>query len=204
MPHYRTAPNHRTTRPVAGKRVRRGWGLLSLSALAGTLAIAGCGSIADATGSPVAADTPAATSTTASAAMSTTPDTSQPSTIDLSSPSAVAPATSAATSSAAPRPKVVAPPTHVTKPRPVTTTTTAKPSLCGAPPNPFGYNFCGRGGYIYNANPAKVCSYFNCIANFGNSPGYMIECRDHTYSTAGGRRGACSDHGGVLRPVYSG
>jgi hypothetical protein len=79
-----------------------------------------------------------------------------------------------------------------------------KPSLCGAPANPFGYNFCGRGGYIYGADPVKVCSYFNCIGNFGSSPGYMIECKDGTYSTAGGRSGACSQHGGKLRPVYSG
>jgi hypothetical protein len=32
----------------------------------------------------------------------------------------------------------------------------------------------------------------------------MIECKDETYSTAGGRSGACSYHGGKLRAVYSG
>jgi hypothetical protein len=66
--------------------------------------------------------------------------------------------------------------------------------------NPFGYNFCGRGSYIYDVNPARVCSYFNCVAGFGTSKGYMVECKDTTYST----EGKCSDHGGQLRAVYSG
>jgi hypothetical protein len=75
--------------------------------------------------------------------------------------------------------------------------------LCGAPANPYGYNFCGRGSYVVDP-PADVCSYFDCIANFDNGHGHMEECRDHTYSMSGGRSGACSHHGGELRPVYSG
>jgi hypothetical protein len=52
--------------------------------------------------------------------------------------------------------------------------------------------------------PQDICSYFNCIPNFWNGVGYMEECHDATYSMSGGRRGACSYHGGELRPVYSG
>src|SRR6266545_533936 len=81
--------------------------------------------------------------------------------------------------------------------------TTIQRSLCGAPSNPYGYNFCGRGGYVTDP-PQDICSYFDCIPNFWNGVGYMEECHDATYSMSGGRRGACSYHGGELRPVYSG
>lgn len=79
----------------------------------------------------------------------------------------------------------------------------AKPSTCGAPGNPYGYNFCGTGGYV-TSPPSAICSYFNCIANFFNGRGYMVECNDGTYSMSGGIRGACSYHGGEDRPVYGG
>lgn len=177
-------------------RKRRGGAsaALSILGLCVAFAVTGCGSVAG-TGAPVAAEQPATTQSTP------TPDVSA-----FDSPSAVevttAPATMAAPTSQAPKPP--APTTQAAAPAPAHTTAAAKPSLCGAPQNPFGYNFCGRGGYIYNASPTQVCSYFNCIANFGNSDGYMIECNDGTYSTAGGKRGACSYHGGVRRPVYSG
>jgi hypothetical protein len=73
------------------------------------------------------------------------------------------------------------------------------PALCGAPPNPFGYNFCS-GQNIYT--PASdVCSYFGCIANFWNGVGFMEQCNDGMYSMSGGRRGACSHHGGEHQAV---
>ena len=75
-----------------------------------------------------------------------------------------------------------------------------KPSTCGAPANPWGYNFC-HGTVIYSP-PSAFCSYFPCISSFGNSPGYVIECKDGKYSTAGGRSGACSTHGGIRRALY--
>jgi hypothetical protein len=65
--------------------------------------------------------------------------------------------------------------------------TTAAPSLCEAPANPYGYNFCGRGGRITNPAP-DVCAYFDCIANFENGTGYMVECHDAMYSMSGGRQ----------------
>jgi hypothetical protein len=81
--------------------------------------------------------------------------------------------------------------------------TTGAADTCGAPTNPYGYNFCGNGYLIYNP-AAGVCNYFNCIASFWNGTGYMAECNDGMYSRSGGLTGACSSHGGEQRPVYSG
>jgi hypothetical protein len=47
---------------------------------------------------------------------------------------------------------------------------------------------------------ASVCSTHSCIPNFPNGNGSLIECRDGTTSHAGGRRGACSHHGGEMYP----
>ncbi len=95
--------------------------------------------------------------------------------------------------------------------QPVQTTPAAPPApparlvaaTCGAPANPDGYNFCGRGGLIYTF-PSDFCDYFDCIANYPNGTGYIDECSDQTYSHSGGRPGACSHHGGELRPVDAG
>ncbi|MQA97300.1 MAG: DUF3761 domain-containing protein [Streptosporangiales bacterium] len=72
--------------------------------------------------------------------------------------------------------------------------------LCGAPENPYGYNFCG-GSRIYDPEP-ETCSYFDCIGYFDEGKGFMIQCRDGDYSLSGGRPGACSHHGGRGRTVY--
>jgi hypothetical protein len=69
--------------------------------------------------------------------------------------------------------------------------------------NPYGYNFCGRGGRITNPAP-DVCAYFGCIATFYNGTGSMVGCHDAMYSMSGGRQGGCSYHRGVWRPVYDG
>ena len=73
-------------------------------------------------------------------------------------------------------------------------------NLCGAPANPYGYNYCGKGSEVDDP-PADICTYFSCIKNFHNGTGYMEECRDQTVSMSGGRRGACSSHGGELAEV---
>lgn len=91
--------------------------------------------------------------------------------------------------------------THRATEPPAPTTTARAASLCGAPANPYGYNFCG-GGYVHSP-PSDICSYFSCIDYFGSGKGYMVECADGTYSMSGGRRGACSYHGGERQPVYS-
>ncbi|MBS2966338.1 hypothetical protein KGA66_25050 [Actinocrinis puniceicyclus] len=188
-------PNRMTASGVdQGPKSR--WRALALSvtlAFGVTTASAGCAAAGPST-DPAAAQVTAA-STPAAQAMPS----ESPLAVDLTS----APATSAAPTSAAARP--AAPQTHAPAPAPAPVRTSAKPtqSLCGAPQNPFGYNFCGRGGYIYS--PAGgVCDYFDCINNFGNGTGYMVECNDGTYSMSGGKRGVCSYHGGRLRPVYGG
>lgn len=87
----------------------------------------------------------------------------------------------------------------------ITTAPPAPPvaNLCGAPPNPYGYNLCGHGNRV-TSPPADICSYFNCIGNFDNGRGYMVECHDGMYSMSGGIRGACSYHDGEAAPVYDG
>lgn len=91
-------------------------------------------------------------------------------------------------------PPTIAPPTTAPP-----TTTPPTVDLCGAPANPFGYNFCG--GTPVTVPNASVCSYFPCIASFWSGSGYMAECNDGQYSMSGGIQGACSHHGGELRPV---
>ncbi len=76
----------------------------------------------------------------------------------------------------------------------------APKNLCGAPSNPWGYNFCG--GATITSPPGDFCQYFNCIGNFWNGRGYVIECNDGAYSKSGGIRGSCSYHQGDLRPLY--
>src|SRR6516165_4592908 len=55
--------------------------------------------------------------------------------------------------------------------------------------------------------PSGFCNYLNCIKSFYEpaNPGddYIVECNDGAYSQSGSERGACSYHGGVMRPLYS-
>ena len=95
---------------------------------------------------------------------------------------------------ATPRPTPKPEPTQPPKPKPT-------PTPCNNPCNPWGYSF-SLGSYIYSPSGA-FCSYFTCINNFWNGRGYVVECQDGEYSKSGGIQGACSYHGGVLRPLYS-
>ena len=142
---------------------------------------------------------------------------------ESSSPVAIAPARSSPTSSSAkasvtPSPKPSTKPSQKPSPRPApkasprpTPTSTHKPSppppmfnYCGAPSNPWHYNFCAANSGTYITSPAAgICSYFNCIGNFWNGVGYVVECSDGTYSKSGGRSGVCSYHSGVLRPLWA-
>jgi cell division septation protein DedD len=103
-------------------------------------------------------------------------------------------------------PTTVASTTPTTSPTPspsASPATTSPAPLCGAPANPFGYNFCGRGGYVLD--PASdVCVYFDCTPNFRSGKGHLEECHDGMYSMSGGRPGSCVRHGGDLRAVYGG
>jgi cytoskeletal protein RodZ len=109
------------------------------------------------------------------------------------------PTTAPTTASVAP---TSAAPTSTAQTAPAPPPTSQAPDTCGGPANPDGYTLCPGGSLIYS--PASdVCDYFDCIANFQNGRGYMVECNDGTYSKSGGRRGDCSDHGGEQQAVYS-
>jgi hypothetical protein len=66
-------------------------------------------------------------------------------------------------------------------------------------PNPWCYNFVQ--GSTISSPPAAFCQYFRCIANFGNGRGYVVQCRDGTFSKSGGISGSCSSHGGNGRAL---
>jgi hypothetical protein len=106
-----------------------------------------------------------------------------------------APAPPEASSRATPSPLPTPSPTPPPPPPP--------PPTCGAPANPFGYDFCAPASLVYRP-AAHFCRYFDCIASFWiNTNGYVVECVDRTFSHRGGHPGACFNHGGVRRPLYS-
>jgi hypothetical protein len=150
------------------------------------LLIVGCGSAGD-PGAQRAAGVPAATSVatspTASATLASAPPTL----------ATTPPATTAQTPS----------PSPARTPTPSTPAPAATANLCGAPANPWGYNFCGRGTTIA-LPPSNFCSFFNCIASFTGGRGYVTECRDGSFSKSGGISGSCSGHGGSGRTLYAG
>lgn len=76
-----------------------------------------------------------------------------------------------------------------------------KPKATGVFGNPWGYDF-RAGKLIYNA-PSAFCSYFDCINNFWNGVGYVVQCEDLMFSKSGGRQGVCSHHGGYYRTLYA-
>ncbi len=102
------------------------------------------------------------------------------------------------TPSPTPTPKPAIAPTHTSQPTQPPPTPTPCP---GVNCNPWGYNF-SPGNFIYSP-PSAFCNYFPCINNFFNGHGYVVECQDGEYSKSGGVQGACSYHGGVMRPLYS-
>jgi hypothetical protein len=77
-------------------------------------------------------------------------------------------------------------------------------NYCGAPANPWHYNFCG-GNLVYNPPNPTFCNYFVCIASFWTedipNDGYVMQCVDGTYSLSGGESGSCSHHGGNSRAL---
>jgi hypothetical protein len=147
--------------------------------------------VAQATPSPagVALDVPAPTD-----ALPPTPA-ATPAPTDTPAPAPTATPTPEPTAVPTPRPAAptAAPPAPPKPTKPPATT-------CGAPDNPWGYNFCG-GAAITNP-PSDFCVHFNCIKTFWNGKGYVIECRDNQYSKSGGISGSCSQHGGNNRKLY--
>ncbi|WP_130332130.1 hypothetical protein [Micromonospora kangleipakensis] len=72
--------------------------------------------------------------------------------------------------------------------------------FCGAPENPYGYNYCG-GSYIDDPAP-DVCDWFDCVDTLWDGKGYLVLCEDGLISMTGVQRGPCADHGGTRHPVY--
>jgi hypothetical protein len=87
-------------------------------------------------------------------------------------------------------------------PTPPTTTTTSKPppNLCGAPANPYGYNFCG--GTLVYSPAGDICSYLTCAANFWKGDGYVVQCQDDTFSKTGGKQKVCSQDQGYRATLF--
>jgi hypothetical protein len=173
-------------KPCCGLAMKRLFvGGLAISALL----VAACGGANAAVTSTATADqtVPAATSDVTAA----------PLVVQTSIPTAVPTAQPTAQPTARPTARPTPRPTARPTPRP-----TPPPSTCGAPPNPWGYNFCG--GNVINSPQSTFCGYFNCIPSFWTSTnGYVDECTDGMYSHSGGVSGACSHHGGERRPLYS-
>jgi hypothetical protein len=46
------------------------------------------------------------------------------------------------------------------------------------------------------SQPNGFCAHHDCIDNFTNGSGYIVQCQDGMWSHSGGRPGACSGHGG--------
>lgn len=94
--------------------------------------------------------------------------------------------------------------TAATRARP----TSAPPShkLCGAPRNPFGYNFCGsqpgHDAALYSPDH-RICRYFACAPGFFHQHGYVIECQDGMFTQTGGTSRECSGHGGFQSVVFN-
>ncbi|WP_309227191.1 hypothetical protein [Micromonospora thermarum] len=74
------------------------------------------------------------------------------------------------------------------------------PDRCGAPANPYGYNYCG-GSRIHDP-AADVCGWFRCVADFGRGKGHLVRCEDGLIGWVGGPGGTCATHRGARSPVY--
>jgi hypothetical protein len=77
------------------------------------------------------------------------------------------------------------------------------PSPSSKPPRPAESEAEGVGAYSHS-HDAEFCSTHTCIGEFTTEPGYIVECKDGTFSHAGGIQGACSHHGGEARAAAFG
>ncbi|WP_229399585.1 hypothetical protein [Micromonospora okii] len=101
---------------------------------------------------------------------------------------ATAAPTARAVPTAAPRPRAASP-------------TPTRDRLCGAPTNPFGYDYCG--GSRIRTPDVRVCDFFDCGQDFWAGRGYLVQCRDGSVSLTGGRAGVCAGHDGPRRTVWA-
>lgn len=137
-----------------------------------------------------------------SSSQATLPTTSASAQVAAPTATPVPTPSSTPTPTPAPTPKPAAPVAPSATLRPTQAPPPPPPAFnyCGAPANPWHYNFCG--GSVISAVPSSFCSYFPCIPSFWQSTkGYAEECVDGKYSHSGGRPGACSYHQGELRAL---
>ena len=128
--------------------------------------------------------------------------TTKPELASTPTPTPTATPTRTPTPTPTPTPKATAPPAAPTQAPVKPSQAPPARATCGAPANPWGYNFCGGGKYIYGP-PSTFCSYFSCIPSFWKSTnGYVEQCADGMYSHSGGRSGSCSYHGGNNQPLF--
>jgi len=193
-------------RPTRGRAGFAGLILLYLGAMpSASLAMVIAGSHSSSSQPPATAQ--AATAPAPTSAETDTPVvTAAAAATDTPAPTATATPAPTLAPTAAPTPVPTPRPTPVPTPRPTPAPTAPPPppptqatDLCGAPQNPWGYNFCA-GSTIGNP-PSDFCSYFSCIKSFWNGTGYVEECQDGMYSLSGGHSGSCSYHGGNWRAL---
>jgi hypothetical protein len=77
----------------------------------------------------------------------------------------------------------------------VTTTVTQTQTAAAATSTSAGPAVEGPGS-VSHATDAQFCSTHQCIPNFPNGNGSIVQCVDGEWSHSGGLSGACSDHGG--------
>ncbi|MEH0844430.1 hypothetical protein V6U81_18780 [Micromonospora sp. CPCC 205711] len=118
-------------------------------------------------------------------------------------PEVAAAATPAATTAAPTQARPQAKPKATASPRPSSSpAAAARGSLCGAPANPMGYDFCAVGTRVRKPDH-RVCDWFDCVQEFWAGRGYLVQCGDGSVSLTGGRPSACSGHQGVRRTVHT-
>ena len=72
---------------------------------------------------------------------------------------------------------------------------------CGAPANPFGYDFCG--GDRIRRPHRDVCEWFDCAPGFWSGRGWLVQCRDGSVSLTGGQRDSCARNDGFRRTFWT-
>lgn len=72
---------------------------------------------------------------------------------------------------------------------------------CGAPANPFGYDFCG--GDRIRRPDRDVCDWFDCVPGFWSGRGWLVQCRDGSVSLSGGQRDSCARNDGYRRTFWT-
>jgi len=198
--------------PMGLRLANRRGAVAGASIVAGVLFLGSCG-----TGLALGAATSPSPSSNAVAVSVTRPSPSprvvdtpppSPNTRSIASPSASPKASPSQSPTSAPTRTPTPPPTALPTPPPTAAPPPPPPppaDTCGAPSNPWGYNFCGRGSLIYSP-PSSFCTYFSpCVSTFWTATsGYVVQCASGSWSHSGGVSGACSRNGGVARVLYGG